>query len=141
MGMSSQMTVMQNQMASMQMNQAVMEGLKGSTQVMQSVNADMNPAQIQQTMKSFCMEMEKAGVQMDMVGDAFEMMEDPSAAADADDVYNGILGEIGLEYNANAAAVPTNAIANPNAAAAQQVEEQKDAEADGLEARLAALRM
>ena len=106
---------------------------------MQSVNAEMNPAQMQQTMKAFAMEMEKAGIQSEMMGDAFEMMEDPSASADAEDVYNGILGEIGLEYTSGAAAVPTNAIVNPNAAAAQQEENKQ--EDDNLEARLAALRM
>lgn len=87
-------------MASMQMNQQVLQSLKGSTQVMQAVNAEMNPQQMMQTMKAFAMEMEKAGIQSEMMTDAFEMMEDPSAAADAEDVYNGILGEIGLEYNA-----------------------------------------
>ena len=81
---------------------------------MQAVNADMNPAQMAQTMKAFAMEMEKAGIQSDMMADTFEMMEDPSAAADAEDVYNGILGEIGLEYEAGAAAVPTTKLANPN---------------------------
>ena len=55
-----------------------------------------------------------------MMGDAFEMMEDPSASADAEDVYNGILGEIGLEYTEGSAAVPTSTIVNPNAAAQQQ---------------------
>ena len=65
---------------------------------MQAVNADMNPQQMMQAMKGFAMEMEKAGMQSEMMTDAFEMMEDPSAAADAEDVYNGILGEIGLEY-------------------------------------------
>ena len=85
------------------------------------------------------MEMEKAGMQGEMMQDAFEMMEDPSAQADAEDVYNGILGEIGLEYNAGQAAVATNKIANPNAAAAN-VEENKQEE-DNLEARLAALRL
>ena len=84
--------------------------------MMQAVNADMNPAQMQQTMKAFAMEMEKAGIQSEMMGDAFEMMEDPSQAADAEDVYNGILGEIGLEYTAGQAAVPTNSLAQPAAA-------------------------
>ena len=84
----------------MQMNQNMMQALQGSTQVMSAVNADMNPAQMQATMKAFAMEMEKAGVQSEMMSDAFEMMEDPSAQADAEDVYNGILGEIGLEYAA-----------------------------------------
>ena len=78
-------------------------------------------------------------MQGEMMQDAFEMMEDPSAQADAEDVYNGILGEIGLEYNAGQAAVATNKIANPNAAAAN-VEENKQEE-DNLEARLAALRL
>ena len=59
------------------------------------------------------MEMEKAGIQGEMMSDAFEMLEDPSAATDAEDVYNGILGEIGLEYTSGAAAVPTNSLAQP----------------------------
>lgn len=105
---------------------------------MSAVNADMNPAQMQQTMKAFAMEMEKAGIQSEMMGDAFDMMEDPSAAADADDVYNGILGEIGLEYTAGQAAVATNSLAQPVAAAATEEVKQEE---DGLEARLAALRM
>ncbi len=134
---ASQMTVMKNQMASMQMNQQVLQSLQGSTQVMQAVNAEMNPQQMMQTMKAFSMEMEKAGIQGEMMTDAFEMMEDPSQQADAEDVYNGILGEIGLEYNAGQAAVPSNSLAQP---AAAQPEEAK-AEEDGLEARLAALRM
>lgn len=115
--MASQMTVMQNQMASMQMNQQVLQSLQSSTQVMSAVNADMNPAQMQQTMKAFAMEMEKAGIQSEMMGDAFDMMEDPSAAADAEDVYNGILGEIGLEYTSGQAAVATTNLAQPAAAA------------------------
>ena len=95
-----------------------MQSLAGSTQVMQAVNADMNPAQMQQTMKAFAMEMEKAGIQSEMMSDTFEMMEDPGAQADAEDVYNGILGELSLEVSANGAAVPTGKIVNPNAAAA-----------------------
>ena len=133
---ASQMTVMKNQMASMQMNQNVMQALQGSTQVMSAVNADMNPAQMQQTMRAFAMEMEKAGMQSEMMTDAFEMMEDPSAQEDAEDVYNGILGEIGLEYSAGAAAVPMGSIAGPVAAPQEEVKE-----ADDMEARLAALRM
>ena len=70
-----------------------------------------------------------------MMTDAFDMMEDPSASVDAEDLYNGILGEIGLEYAAGQAAVPSKKLANP-----AQVEEVKQEE-DNLEARLAALRM
>jgi len=107
---------------------------------MSAVNAEMNPQQMQQTMKAFAMEMEKAGIQGEMMTDAFEMMEDPGANADAEDVYNGILGEIGLEYTSGAAAVPTSKLAQPASAQPAAMEENK-AEEDGLEARLAALRM
>ena len=87
-------------------------------------------------MKEFTKETEKAGIQGEMMSDAFEMMEDPGAGADAEDLYNGILGEIGLEYKVGEAAVPTGKIAQPDNA-----EEQKEDAGDELEARLAALRM
>ncbi len=90
----------------MQMNKQMMESLQSCTPVMQAINADMNPAQMQNTMKAFAMEMEKAGVQTEMMQDTFEMMEDPSAAADAEDLYEGILGEIGLEIGKDQVAVP-----------------------------------
>ena len=72
----------------------------------------------------------------EQIQDGFEMFEDPSAQGEADDVYNGILGEIGLEYNAQGAAVPTTKIV-------QQQEEVKEeaGQEDELEARLNALRM
>ena len=105
---------------------------------MQAVNAEMNPVQMQQTMKAFAMEMEKAGIQSEMMTDAFEMLEDPMQAADAEDVYNGVLSEIGLEYVAGQPAIPSTAIKDPNAAAQQ--EEEKKQEED-LEARVAALHM
>ena len=38
-------------------------------------------------------------------------------AADAEDVYNGVLSEIGLEYVAGQPAIPSTAIKDPNAAA------------------------
>ena len=78
----------------------------------------------------------KAGIQGEMMDDAMEAMEDPNAQADADDVYNGILGEIGLEYNVDAGAVSNKAIA-----VAAVEEEVKEDAGDELEARLAALRM
>ena len=80
------------------MQQQIMQSLKGSTGVMAQMNKDMNPAEIAGTMKEFAKEMEKAGIQGEMMQDAFEMAEDPTMDAQADDVYNNILGEVGLEY-------------------------------------------
>ena len=134
--MCSNLTVMQNQITSMQMNQNIMGALSGSTTIMQAVNADMNPQQMMNVMKEFNKEMEKAGIQSEMMMDGMEMMEDPNAGAEAEDVYNGILGEIGLEYTSGQAAVPTKALAAP--AGAEEVKEDGN---DELEARLAALKM
>ena len=134
--MSSNMTVMVNQMQMMQMNQNVMQSLAGSTTIMQSINADMNPAQMMNVMKEFNKEMEKAGIQSDMMMDGMDMMADAGEEAEAEDVYNGILGELSLEYKVGQAAVPTTTIA-----AAAPAEEVKEDANDELEARLAALKM
>ena len=77
---------------------------------MSKINQDMNVNEIRDVMKEFSKEMGKAEIQGEMMNDAFEMAEDPNANADAEDLYNGILGEIGLEYKAGEAAVPTTQI-------------------------------
>ena len=48
----------------------------------------MNPQQMMQVMKSFTMEMDKMGIQQEMMNDGFDMLADPDQEADADDVYN-----------------------------------------------------
>ena len=64
---------------------------------MSNANENMDVSAIRDTLKEFNKEMEKAGMKQEMIGDAMDMMEDPSQQADADEVYNGILGEIGME--------------------------------------------
>ena len=83
-------------MSSMQMNQTLMGALSGATGVMATANENMDVAQISDTLKEFNKEMEKAGMKQEMMSDAMDMMEDPSAQEDADEVYNGILDQIGL---------------------------------------------
>ena len=65
------------------------------------------------------------------------MFEDPSAQGEADDVYNGILGELQLEVTQEGVAVPTTKI---NVQQQEEVKEEAGQE-DELEARLNALRM
>ena len=96
MNMSSQLTSIEMQKSSMQMNQNMMTALSGATSVMANANENMDVAQIRDTLKDFNKEMERAGMKQEMMVDAMDMMEDPGAQADADEVYNGILGEIGL---------------------------------------------
>ena len=120
-------------MATMQMNAAVMQGLKGATGVMAKINSDMNASDIKDVLKAFNKEMMKADMNGEMMQDSFEMMEGADTAANAEELYEGILGEIGLEYSAGqATAAKTKLEAKP---AKVEVEE------DDMEARLAALRM
>ena len=77
----------------------------------------------------------KAEFQQDAVNDAMEMGMD-NVDEQADDIYNGILGEIGLEYQMQD---PTRMKAAVPAKKKEEVK-QEDA-ADDLEARLAALKM
>ena len=41
-----------------------------------------------------------------------DMMAGATENEDAEDLYNGILGEVGLEYTMGAGAVPSNKIVN-----------------------------
>ena len=60
------------------------------------------------------METEKMGMQQEMMQDQFDMMGDPETDQQADEVYNQILGEIGMNMN-NEMAAGSGAIAQPEA--------------------------
>jgi division protein CdvB (Snf7/Vps24/ESCRT-III family) len=78
----------------------------------------------------------KAEFNQEAVNDAMEMGMD-NVDEQADDIYNGILGEIGLEYQMADPSRVKPAIAKK---AQEEVKEESSA-ADDLEARLAALKM
>ena len=54
--------------------------------------------------------MGKAEMNGEMMEDAFDMMENPATAADAEEVYSSILGELEMEIN-DGTAVSTKKIA------------------------------
>ena len=81
------------------MNAQVVQSLTNINKVMTSVNASMNPRQMQEIMKQFAMESDKMGFQQEMMGDAFDMVGDVNNDAQADELYNQILGEVGMEMN------------------------------------------
>jgi division protein CdvB (Snf7/Vps24/ESCRT-III family) len=95
--MGSQLKAMEMQMASSAMNETIMTALSGSTQVMQNVNENMDVAGVRNTLMEFNKQMGKAEMNQEIMGDAMDMMDGNEVGADADDVYNGILGEIGLQ--------------------------------------------
>ena len=112
-----------------------MGALKGSSQVMAKINEDMDVGAIRDVLKEFSKQMGKAEMQGDMVNDAFDMMEDPGMAQDADEVYSSILDEVGLEITAG------TTVSSKKIAAKKQEVAVEEEEKDDLEARLAALRM
>ena len=102
------------------MNANMAKNLSNVTGVMGKVNAQMNPQEMMNTMKEFTKEMEKMGMQQDMMGDAMDMAGDADTDNQADEVYNQILGEIGMGVNqdikaeSNTIAAPTVGVADQN---------------------------
>ena len=95
----------------------------------------MDISQIQNVLKTFQKESMKAEMKQETVADAMDMGLG-NVEEEADEVYNNILGEIGLEYQIEDPSVAKTAI--------KKKEEQKVVEKeadDDLEARLAALKM
>ena len=133
--MGSQLTGMAMKMSTMSSYQEIIKSVAGSTQVMTRLNEDMDIASIQNVLKTFNKESMKAEFNQEAVNDAMEMGMD-NVDEQADDIYNGILGEIGLEYQIQD---PTRV----KAAVVKKKEEVKEESgaADDLEARLAALKM
>ena len=76
--MTSQMKVIQQTLGAAQMNATMMESLAGVNKVMTSVNASMNPQQMNETMMDFMKETEKMGMAQEQMQDQFEMLSDPN---------------------------------------------------------------
>ena len=123
-------------MSTMASYQEIVKSISGSSNVLAKLNEDMDIASIQNVLKNFNKESMKAEFNQEAVNDAMEMGMD-NVDEQADDIYNGILGEIGLEYQM---ADPSRV--KPAIAKKQQEEMKEEASAsDDLEARLAALKM
>jgi len=127
---------MSMKMSTMSSYQEIMKGLAGSSKVLEAMNDQMDISSIQTVLKNFNKESMKAEFNQEAMNDAMEMgMGDVDEQAD--DIYNGILGEIGLEYEISD---PTRV---KGAVKKKEVEEVKAhaEQNDDLEARLAALKM
>ena len=94
--MNAQMTAIEMQMTSASMNANMVSALGATNSVMSNMNKDMDVAGIRDCLKEFNKQMGKQEMNNEMISDAFDMAEGTGVEGDADDVYNGILGEIGL---------------------------------------------
>eukprot|EP00347_Sterkiella_histriomuscorum_P021172 403334975 len=131
--MSSQLKAMSMKMSTMHSYTEIMKGLAGSTNVLQMMNEQMNIQQIQTVLKDFTKESMKQGINQEAIDDAMSMGMD-NVDEEADNLYENILGEIGLEYSLED---PTKV--KPKLEPIHKQEEVKQ-DLDDLEARLAALK-
>ena len=133
--MGSQLTGMAMKMSTMSSYQEIIKSVSGSTQVMTRLNEDMDIASIQNVLKTFNKESMKAEFNQEAVNDAMEMGMD-NVDEQADDIYNGIMGDIGLEYQ-----IQDHTRVKPAVVKKKEEVQEENAAADDLEARLAALKM
>ena len=109
--MCSQLKAIEFQLDSAQMNQAMLSSLKGVNGIMSKLNESMNLQDMSQIMKEFAKETAKMEMQGEMMTDQMDMMADPESEVQAEDVYNQILGEIGMSI-INGTTVSTKDLAN-----------------------------
>ena len=133
--MNAQLKGISMQLSSMNTQTQVMESMGTATKVMQKVNKDMNIQEISAMMKDFQKEQMKAEIAGEQIQDAMDMGAD--VEGEADDVYNQILGEIGMDMQG--AAVGMGGIASAQAQQQPAAAQQNNEEMDELEARLAQL--
>ena len=96
------------QLNAMGTQKTVMEALGNTSKIMGQVNENMNIGEISQMLKTFEKEKMKAEMNSEIMTDAMDMGEQNE---EADEVYNQILGEIGMSVEGQGS-VGTGAIAS-----------------------------
>ena len=75
-------------LATAQINQTMVDSLKGANQVMSSVNENMDVSSIRDVLKQFSKESDKMEMQQDMMNDAIDgAMDTGDVEQQADEVY------------------------------------------------------
>ncbi|ORY06071.1 charged multivesicular body protein 3 [Basidiobolus meristosporus CBS 931.73] len=106
--------------------------LQKSTEVMTLVNRLVKLPEISQTMETMAMEMTKAGIMEEMIGDTLDAFEDEDIEEEADEEVNKVLFQVteGLLGEATPVGAPLQSEAEP----------EEEPELDEMQARLSALR-
>ena len=75
----------------------MVDAMKGVNKVMGAVNENMDMGQIRNICAEFAKQSEKMGMQQEMMNDQMDAaMDTGDVLDDADEVYNQILGEVGM---------------------------------------------
>merc|ERR1712070_1193373 len=91
------------QMTAAKVNGQTVAALQGVNKVMQGVNETMNMNQMKDICKEFAKQQGKMEQNAEMMNDQMDMMNPAGTEEEADDVYNQILGDIGMGLNNNMA--------------------------------------
>ena len=84
------------QLNTMGTQQVVMQAMASTNEIMGKTNEEMDVKAIGDMMKTFQKESMKSEMKMEFMQDAMEMDD---TGEEADDVYNQILGEIGMQMD------------------------------------------
>lgn len=97
-----------NQAKLMGINGRMVEIMGGTTAVMANANGGANPEQQMKMAQEFMMQSEKMSLAQEMTDDALEgIMGGDEATAEGDEVLQGVLDEIGLDFSARVGAAPS----------------------------------
>ncbi|KAH8555642.1 vacuolar sorting protein Vps24 [Umbelopsis sp. PMI_123] len=110
--------------------------LQKSTEVMNLVNQLVKLPEIAKTMQEMSMEMTKAGIIDEMIGDTFEMMDDEELEEEADEEVNKVLYQVTEGTMGEATSVAN--LQNP--LVTEEEEEEEEPELDMMQKRLEALK-
>lgn len=75
-------------LATAEINQNMVDALKGCNSVMEKVNASMDVQSIQQVLREFAKQSEKMEMQQEMMNDQMDMVMGADVDEQADEVYN-----------------------------------------------------
>jgi hypothetical protein len=88
-------------MTTAKVNGQTVAALQGVNKVMVGVNETMNMNQMRDICKEFAKESGKMENNAEIMADQMDMMNPAGTEDDADEVYNQILGDIGMGLNKN----------------------------------------
>eukprot|EP00347_Sterkiella_histriomuscorum_P009570 403340698 len=128
--MASQLKAISMKLSTAEINQSMVDALKGVNKVMEKVNASMDIHSIQEVLKEFAKQSEKMEMQQEMMNDAMDAgMDNADSIDEADKVYQQICDEIGVDLGDEHVGAGRNPLVNP-------VAQPTANNVDDLEARL-----
>lgn len=108
MAVSSRVMAIGHQTQTMHSTAKMAGAMSTASKTMGSVNAQMNPAQLQNTLKNFEMESSKMDMKEEMINETLDSLLDESGDEEEQEaIVNQVLDEIGIEVSGRMAEAPS----------------------------------